>query len=270
MNNSKKDLNRIERVKLEDISVNQNQPRLDFDDEILLELGESIKTYGVIQPIIVRRITRNKYEIIAGERRYRASKLIGRERIPAIVLDVDEEESAKIALVENIQREDLNPVEEAKGYKRLIDEFNISQGEISDLMGKSRSYISNSIRLLNLDTKVLGYLKDEKISIGHGKALLGLKEGQDQQILAGEIIDKKLSVRQTEAQVKAERNKGGFLKKKQEARGPIDTHRIHLEEELMEAIGTRVKIVESGSTGRIEIEYYTEEDLNRIYELIMN
>lgn len=261
-------LGKIEEIKVENIVTNKNQPRRVFKEEAIRELAESIELYGLIQPILVRRITRNKYEIVAGERRYRASKLAAREKIAAIVVDVDEGDASKLALIENIQREQLSPIEEAKAFRGLIEDFEISQKELSQIMGKSRSYISNSMRLLNLDQEILGYVKDEKLSPGHAKALLGLKKAGQQKDLAEEIVDRGLNVRQTEARVRALKGEDSKSRKDKDTL-EIDSHKSQLEDELMKTLGTRVRLVEGASSSKLEIEYYTEEDLSRIYDLLI-
>ncbi len=260
-------LGEIEEIEIENIVTNKNQPRRVFKEEAIRELAESIELYGLIQPIILRRITRNKYEIVAGERRYRASKLAARKKIAAIVVDVDHKQASKLALIENIQREELSSLEEAKAYRGLIEDFGISQKELSQLMGKSRSYISNSMRLLNLDEDIQTHLKEKRISPGHAKALLGLKEGKEQRELAKEIIDRGLNVRQAEARVRD--LKTGDPKEKKKESLEIDSYKAQLEDELMKALGTRVRLVEGASSSKLEIEYYTDEDLSRIYDLLV-
>ena len=233
-------------INIKDIVPNKNQPRTDFDDDSLKELAKSIELYGLIQPILVREV-KGKYEIVAGERRWRACKLVGLKEIPGIIKDMGQEESAKIALIENIQREDLNPVEEAQAYKTLMEEFKLTQEELSLQIGKSRSYISNSIRILNLDNKVLDHISSGELSQGHGKAILSIKDKEEQIKIAKEILNKKLNVRDTESLTRNKNN----MKKDLE-----DSYIISIEEELMRALGTKVNLLQGEKKGKIEIEYY--------------
>ena len=245
-------------INIKDIIPNKDQPRKDFDDDSLKELAKSIEIYGLIQPILVRDI-KGKYEIVAGERRWRACKLAGLKEIPSIIKDMGQEESAKIALIENIQREDLNPVEEAQAYKRLMEEFSLTQEELSSEIGKSRSYISNSIRILNLDNEILDHISSGDLSQGHGKAILSIKDKEEQIKIAKEILNKKLNVRDTE---NLARNKNIVEK-------DLDkSYIISIEEKLMMALGTRVNLLQGEKKGKIEIEYYGDEDLERILEVL--
>lgn len=246
-------------INIKDIIPNKNQPRTDFDDDSLKELAKSIELYGLIQPILVREV-KGKYEIVAGERRWRACKLAGLKEIPGIVKDMGQEESAKIALIENIQREDLNPVEEAQAYKRLMEEFKLTQEELSNQIGKSRSYISNSIRILNLDNKVLDHISSGELSQGHGKAILSIKDKEEQIKIAKEILNKKLNVRDTESLT---RNKNNMEKDLE------DSYIISIEEKLMRALGTKVNLLQGEKKGKIEIEYYGDEDLERLLEVLI-
>lgn len=255
-------------IEISQIKANKNQPRKEFDEKSLKELSDSIKTYGVIQPIIVRKVGKN-YEIIAGERRWRASKLAGLEEVPCLVKNVEEFESIKMALIENIQREDLNSIEEAKAFRELMDNYNLTQEEVSQIVGKSRSYIANSIRLLNLDKKTLYYIEEGSLSSGHGRALLSIEDENERSRIANEIINKKLNVRDTEELAKNTKNNKKHAKNEKEEiyRDPII---LNLEEELMTYLGTKVQIAEGKNKGKIEIEYYGDEDLERILETIMN
>ena len=245
-------------INIKDIIPNKNQPRTDFDDDSLKELAKSIELYGLIQPILVREV-KGKYEIVAGERRWRACKLAGLKEIPGIIKDMGQEESAKIALIENIQREDLNPVEEAQAYKKLMEEFKLTQEELSLQIGKSRSYISNSIRILNLDNKVLDHISSGELSQGHGKAILSIKDKEEQIKIAKEILNKKLNVRDTESLT---RNKNNMEKDLE------DSYIISIEEQLMRALGTKVNLLQGEKKGKIEIEYYGDEDLERLLEVL--
>lgn len=256
--------NIVEHIPLDKIIAREDQPRKQFSDENLKELSKSIEIHGVIQPIIVRAIG-EKYEIIAGERRYRASILAGLEHIDCIVRDMDVENASKLALIENIQREDLNPIEEALAYKHLIEEFNLRQEDISQTLGKSRTYITNTMRLLNLDEEIIDYIQDGKITSGHGKVLLGIKDKVEQLQLAKKIIDFNMNVRDTETEVKE--------KKKSNSKKYTSTQRlpyvIDLEENLMRALGTKVNLNIGDKKGKIEIEYYGDDDLERIYDLLI-
>lgn len=240
---------------------NENQPRQEFDQGALDDLANSIKTHGVIQPITVRKID-NKYEIIAGERRWRASKIAGLKEIPCIVKDVDEEISTQIALIENIQREDLNPIEEALAYKNLGENYNLTQEEIAKQVGKSRSYVANTMRLLNLHQEIIDYISKGELSPGHGKVLLGIKDKKDQLDTAKKIIKQSLNVRDTEAL--STKND----KKKKVNKTTKDPYIRDLEEDLMRVLGTKVNLILGKNKGKIEIEYYGEEDLERIIEVL--
>lgn len=255
----------IKKIPLNQIIAKVDQPRKDFDDEALKDLAKSIETNGVIQPILLRAVD-DKYQIIAGERRYRASQIAKLKEIPAILVDVDDENAAKLALVENIQREDLNPIEEAMAYKQLMEEFDLKQEELGHAIGKSRTYITNTIRLLNLDNKVIEYLYNGNLTTGHGKVLLGIKEKKEQQELAEKIIATGLNVRETETEVKKSKSK----KKSKRLKPTKEAHIIDIEEEFMRVLGTKVKLVKGNEVSKIEIEFYGEEDLERIYEIITN
>ncbi len=264
LNNTTSYENRIENISLSKIIPRADQPRKQFSDDSLKELSKSIEVHGVIQPIIVRK-TKDKYEIVAGERRYRASLLAGLEEIPCIVKEMDVENASKLALIENIQREDLNPIEEALAYRHLIDKFNLKQEEISNTLGKSRTYITNTMRLLNLDEKIISYIQEGKISSGHGKVLLGIKDPSEQVELAEKIIHFNLNVRDTETEVKKKKN----IKKAKDPLVSKDPYVMDLEDNLMRALGTKVNLNIGDKKGKIEIEYYGEEDLERIYDLLI-
>ena len=255
--------NVVEQIPLENIIAREDQPRKNFSDESLVELSNSIKIHGIIQPIIVRAIG-DKYEIIAGERRYRASILAGLSHIPCIVKEMDVENASKLALIENIQREDLNPIEEAIAYKYLIEEFNLRQEDISESLGKSRTYITNTLRLLNLDEEIIGFIQDGKLTSGHGKVLLGIKDKVEQLSLAKKVIDFNMNIRDTETEVKEKKKSSVSGKPKQRLPYVVD-----LEENLMRALGTKVNLSIGDKKGKIEIEYYGDEDLERIYDLLI-
>lgn len=243
---------------------NKDQPRKEFEKESLEELRDSIKKYGIIQPIVVRKIS-GKYEIIAGERRWRAAKEANLDKVPCIIKEVDDMEAIKIALIENIQRQDLNPIEEANAFKALMDNFSLTQEEVAEAVGKSRSYIANTIRLLNLDKEILDYVSQGKISAGHGKALLSVKNKKERLDIAKAIVDKNLNVRDTEKLVS--RSKTKKIKEKVSQKDPFVEE---VEEKLMSALGTKVNLIPGKKGGRIEIEFYNDEDLQRIVEIIAN
>jgi ParB family chromosome partitioning protein len=248
-----------------EIEPNKSQPRKNFDEEALKELSDSIKQYGIIQPLIVQK--RDKYyEIIAGERRWRAARIAGLKEIPVIIKDYTPQETIEVALIENIQREDLNPIEEAQAYQRLIKEYQLTQEELADKVSKSRVTITNSLRLLKLDERVQQMLTDELLTGGHARALLSLEDKNFQYETACKIIDKKLSVRDTEKLVK-QMLKGKPTKKPAVADDNDYIYR-DLEEKLKNIIGTKVSINrKQKNKGKIEIEYYSNEDLERIMDL---
>lgn len=254
----------IRNIPIDIIIPKDGQPRKEFNEELLKELADSIAVHGVIQPIIVRK-HEDKYEIIAGERRWRASKIAGLKEIPCIVRDIDMENAAKLALIENIQREDLNPIEEAMAYKRLMEEFDLKQEELGKALGKSRSYITNTIRLLNLDEKIIKYIYEGKLSSGHGKVLLGIKDKKEQLKVCQKIIDFDLNVRELESEVKKIKQK----KKAKIRKANKEPYLADIEENLMSTLGTRVNVV-TGTKGKIEIEYYGEDDLERIIDIIIS
>ena len=241
------------------------QPRKSFGDEAMEELAASIRQYGVIQPLIVQKIGDDRYQIIAGERRWRAAKKAGLEMIPAIVKDYAPEEVLAISLIENIQRENLNPVEEAKAYRRLIDEYSLKQDEVAQRVGKSRTTITNSLRLLGLDDEVLSYLVSGELTTGHAKALLSLKNKEQQRKLAARAVKEGLSVRKLE-QLTQEKPKQIAI---EEPVNPAEEAVYKdLTQKLRESLGTKVSIVRSEKKNKIEIEYYSEEELERLVEIL--
>ena len=255
----------IRKISINKIYPNKNQPRKIFNNESLVELSESIKRHGLIQPIVVIE-KEDGFMIISGERRWRASRLIKLNEIPCIIRQHDERQLMEIALIENIQREDLNVIEEAKAYKYFIDTYNITQEELSEAIGKSRPYISNILRLLNLDEKIIEMIKDGKITAGHGRALLGINDLEKQYEIAQKIESEKLSVRQVEQLVKNLANTKKEEKEKKEKTKDILI--IEIEENLKRYFGTKVNIIEGRKKGKIEIEYYNDGDLDRILNLL--
>ena len=253
-------------VKISSVEPNVNQPRKQFDEDALLELSESIKQYGVLQPLLVSD-KKDYYEIIAGERRWRAAKLAGLKEIPVIVKEFSEQELVEISLIENIQREDLNPVEEAMAYKRLIDEFHLKQDEIAERVGKSRTAVTNAMRLLKLSEKVQQMLIDEMITAGHARAILSIADKEKQESIAMKVFDEKLSVRETEALVKRMLEPPKTAKKSKFSSAE-DAIYESLEEKMKSIMGTRVQIHrKKNDKGKIEIEYYSKDELERIIDL---
>ncbi|HIR89811.1 MAG TPA: ParB/RepB/Spo0J family partition protein [Candidatus Fimimorpha faecalis] len=256
-----------EMMKIRLIEPNRNQPRKQFDEDSLMELAESIKLYGVIQPIIVCKKD-SHYEIIAGERRWRAAKMAGLKEVPVIVKDYTEKEIAEISLVENLQRDDLNPIEEAKAYERLIKEYQLKQEEVAERVAKSRTVITNSLRLLKLSDKVQTMLMEGLITVGHAKVLLGISSKEQQEEIAEHIIDEKLSVRELENYIKAMSKPKKNLAPSQKQLGNKELYHT-LEEKMKECIGTKVHINrKEENKGRIEIDYYSADDLERIIEIL--
>lgn len=252
-------------VKISKVEPNREQPRKHFDEDALLELSESIKQYGILQPLLVSD-KKDYYEIVAGERRWRAAKMAGLKEVPVLVKEFSTQEIVEISLIENIQREDLNPVEEAMAYKRLIDEFNLKQDEIAERISKSRTAITNSLRLLKLDSRVQQMMVDEMISAGHARAILGIEDKEKQYSVAMKVFDEKLSVRETEKMVKQIANPS--TKKEKVSNPAEDAIYESLEEKMKGITGTKVFIHrKKNNKGKIEIEYYSRDDLERIIDL---
>ena len=251
-------------IEINQIIHNKYQPRKEFNPEKLNDLIASIKEKGVIQPISVRKIGENQYELIAGERRFRATKEAGFLKIPAIVKAVDDEDMLELALIENIQRADLNPIEEAQAYRRLITEFNLTHDDLSKKVGKERSTITNILRLLNLSGKIQGYVSRETISMGHARVLLGLESPNLQDSICESVIKKGLSVRQAEGLVFRLKK---IQKGKKVPNADIDVHIAEAEKQMQYALGAKVK-VRGRLKGRIEIHYANLDELNRVYDLI--
>lgn len=252
-------------MKISMIEPNREQPRKKFDEDALQELSESIKQYGILQPLLVSD-KKDYYEIVAGERRWRAAKMAGLKEVPVVVKEFSTQEIVEISLIENIQREDLNPVEEAMAYKRLIDEFHLKQDEIAERVSKSRTAVTNSMRLLKLDSRVKQMMVDEMISAGHARAILAISDPEQQYNAAMKVFDEKLSVRETEKLVKSILTP---TKKKPVVSNPTeDAIYESLEEKMKGITGTRVFIHrKKNNKGKIEIEYYSRDDLDRIIDL---
>lgn len=253
-------------VRINEVEPNRDQPRKDFDEDALMELADSIRQFGILQPLLVQK-KKNYYEIIAGERRWRAAKLAGIKEVPIIVEDYTDQEIVEISLIENIQRENLNPIEEAMAFKRLLQEFQLKQDEVAERVSKSRTAVTNSMRLLKLSPRVQQMIIDDMISTGHARALLAIDDEEQQFILANKIFDEKLSVRETEKLVKALKNPKKEVKKEKSEHTFIYEN---IEEQIKNIMGTKVSVNQKANgKGKIEIEYYSEEELERIYDLLM-
>lgn len=254
-------------LKINEVEPNKDQPRKDFDEDALLELADSIKQFGVLQPLLVQK-KNGYYEIIAGERRWRAAKLAGVKEVPVVVKDYTDQEIVEISLIENIQRENLNPIEEAMAFKRLLEEFHLKQDEVAERVSKSRTAVTNSMRLLKLSSRVQQMVIDDMITTGHARALLAIDDEEQQYIIASKIFDEKLSVRDTEKLVKA------LKTPKKEKEKEIIEHKFaydDIEEKMKNVMGTKVNIhAKANGKGKIEIEYYSDDELERIYDMIMS
>ncbi|MGI5949825.1 ParB/RepB/Spo0J family partition protein [Peptoniphilus sp.] len=246
---------KLKEIEIEKIVPNVDQPRKMFDEEEITELSKSIKKYGIIQPLLVRD-EGDKYIIIAGERRFRAAQKAGLKKVPAIIKDISTDVSDRISIIENIQRKDLNPVEEAMSYKHILDSQNLTQKELAEEIGKSRQYIGNTIRLLNLDPRVLKLLEKGEISPSHGKNLLSIKDKDEQYKKAMKIVKDTLPVNDNKKKPSPKEKKLDIFKEK-------------VRDDLTSKLGTKVMFKEQGKKGKIEIEYYSEEDLSRIVEIIL-
>ncbi|MBE7021877.1 MAG: ParB/RepB/Spo0J family partition protein [Ruminococcaceae bacterium] len=254
-------------LKISRIEPNKSQPRTDFDAEKLEMLAESIKKYGILQPIVVKKQDNGFYKIIAGERRWRAAKLAGLTKVPVTIKDYDDRETMEIALIENLQREDLNPFEEARGYRELMDLFSMTQEQVAQKMGKSRSAIANSIRLLSLGDEIKKLVLNKELTVGHVRALLATDNEEIQLIAARKVVDEGLTVRQTEAFIKTIQQE-----KKPKQKNPVDEemkrYLLTLEKRLSDSLGTKVRIQNKKDRGKIEIEYYNNDDFERIMKII--
>ncbi len=258
-------------VNIQKVEPNKEQPRKNFDPDAIEELSESIKIHGIIQPLLVQKRD-DYYEIIAGERRWRAAKKAGLKEVPVIVKELTEKEIVEISLIENIQRENLNPIEEAYAYKKLLTEFNLKQDEVAERVSKSRTAVTNSMRLLKLDENVQQMVIDEKLSTGHARALLGITDSEKQYIVAQKIFDERLSVRETEKLIKKiQKDKEIAEQKTKETEDKLDFIYQDLEEKLKTAMGTKVTIKQrTKDSGKIEIDYYSIEELERIMSLLQS
>lgn len=260
------DLNAAEKVlyiDINDIKPNENQPRKHFSEEKIQELSSSIMEHGIIQPLVLRKIDKKRYEIVAGERRWRAARVAGLEKVPSIVREFTDEENMIIAIIENMQREDLNSIEEAEGLRQMIETYGFTQEEVSKSVSKSRPYITNSLRLLKLPKYIQEKLANGQISPGHGRALLAAKDKQYQEKLCNRIINEGLSVRKTEELA------NNFKTKKAEKRqANKDANVLQVERELKEIYGTKVSILNKGKKGILQIEYYGDDELNRLIDLL--
>jgi len=268
----KEDRNTGTDIEIKRITFNPYQPRESMNDEKFQDLVNSVRVHGVLQPIVVRMKSEGEYELVAGERRLRAATAAGLSRIPAVIRQLTNEQSLEVALIENIQREDINAIDAAIAYKRLVDEFGLSQEDIAFGLGKSRSTVANTLRLLNLPAELHAHLKSGRLSEGHARAILSV-EGEDEQIeCARRIMDAGLSVRESE-RLAREWTRGNTSKKKsnvsrETSRATEDPNTLEIEGRLREIYGTKVNLVKNKDRGRIEIEFYTEDDLERILLLL--
>jgi len=253
---------------IEEITPNRSQPRKHFDESKLQELAESIKEKGILEPLIVRRTDRG-YELIVGERRWRAAQKAGLKEVPVVVKEVEGRDVLEISLIENLQREDLNPIEAAEAFKHLIEEFNISQEDLSKRIGKNRTTITNTLRLLKLPIEVRNQLLQNRITSGHARAILSLESKEKQKELCALIIKKGLSVREAEALAKRWSEKPKKTTPPAKRKGDLESQLISLQDSLRRHLGTKVQITPKGKKGKIEIEYYSHEDLERIVEAIL-
>lgn len=256
------------KLKITEIEPNREQPRKDFNEDALEELADSIREFGILQPLLVQK-EKDYYKIIAGERRWRAAKKAGLREVPVIIKDYTPQQVVEISLIENIQREDLNPIEEALAYKRLLEEFQLKQDEVAERVSKSRVVITNSIRLLRLDERVQNMLINDMLSAGHGRALVSVEDKEQQYALAMKIVDEKLSVRETEKLVKSLLQPKKPLKEKVSFTDSEELAYQNMQERMKEILGSKVVINKKDKNkGRIEIEYYSADELERILELL--
>lgn len=261
IDNSAQSEGEVQTLSISEIEPNKDQPRKEFDQEGLIQLADSIQTHGILQPLLVRPLADGHYQIVAGERRWRASRMAGLTQLPVVVREMSQEEVMQIALVENLQREDLNPLEEALGYETLMEDFNFTQDQVAKAVGKARSGIANSLRLLRLPEEVKELVKSNKISQGHAKVLLSLEDEEKIIELAGEVVKKQLSVRQLENVIKSS------IKEKPQKAGKT-SYLKEVELSLTEQLGTKVKLAGTETSGTIQLAYYSEEELQKIIDLL--
>lgn len=255
----------VREISVSAVTANPNQPRYFFDEENLKELAESIRVHGVVQPIIVTELIGNKFELVAGERRLRASKLLGNKTIPAIIRQADSREKLELAIIENVQRHDLNPIEEARAYLKLKKDFELTQEEVARKMGKSRAAIANILRLLELPTEIQRGIVEKKITEGHARAILGLSNSEKQRALYDLILKKNLTVRETEAKVK---NFNGTEIKSHLIKAAPDPKLQELENLLQDTLGTKVRIKKKSQKGSITIDFFSDEEFRKILEIL--
>lgn len=256
-------------ISINKIKSDEEQPRKSFDSEKIAELAESIKTHGIIQPLILRKHMEDQYIIVAGERRWRAAKMAGLKDVPAIIMELTDRDILEVSLIENIQRQDLNPIEEALAYRKLLNDFKITQEELSKRIGKSRVAIANTMRLTNLDDRVQQYIIESILSEGHGRILLTISDKQKQYELSQQVIDEKLSVRELERLIKkfnAEDEKEKVIWSMN--MDDLNPYYKEIKNQLQNYFGTKVNVSNKKNKGKIEIEYYSEEDLQRILDII--
>ena len=245
-----------------------SQPRKRFDDESLQELADSISQHGIIQPLTVRKLSSGYYQIIAGERRWRAARLAGLQEVPVIVIEADDRKAAELAMIENLQREDLNPAEEARGYQVLMEEYGLTQEQVADRMGKSRPAITNTLRLLALPEDLLKLVEEEQLSAGHARAILAVPSGELQKKLAQKVVEEDLSVRQTEAMAKRISQAADEAEDTPPAPDPMKIYRDAAAKDLSARLGRKVSIVQGAKRGKVELEYYGDEDLTALLEAL--
>ncbi|NLN27394.1 MAG: ParB/RepB/Spo0J family partition protein [Firmicutes bacterium] len=258
---------RVQELPINTICPNPNQPRRNFDEDALQELADSIREHGVLEPLIVRPVG-GSYEIVVGERRWRACQIAGVTTVPVLIRDLSDRDAMELALVENLQREDLNPIEEAEAYRRLLDEFGLTQEEVARRVGKERSTVANRLRLLGLRGRSREALEKGEISAGHAKVLLSITSDAHRDAVVRRIVDEGLSVRQTEQLVRRLQQQAKRPVPREERKPDLDVHWAAIEDELRRVLGTKVNVVHKGSKGRIEIEFYTEEDVERILNVL--
>ena len=253
---------------LSQVEPGLNQPRKRFDEESLRDLADSIRMHGIIQPLTVRRLSTGYYQIIAGERRWRAAKMAGLVEVPVVIIEADDRKVMELGLIENLQREDLNPSEEAKGYKSLMDDYGLTQEQVAERMGKSRPAVANMLRLLALPDDILALVEDEQLSAGHARAILGAPSPEMQRECAQKVIEGQLSVRQTEALVKAMQKKKKDEDKPEDQGPDLSIYLGEIEKNLGGRLGRKVKINHHGQKGKVELEYYNAEDLESLLALL--